>query len=72
MQNIDDNSLENWKESFAKDGIVYNSDQEYREAIKNFTGFIELLIKVDSESKKLPTGSRSGKQDKYVLDRNGN
>jgi hypothetical protein len=36
---IDEASLKKWKSTFAKDGIKYETDVEYREAIHNLVGF---------------------------------
>lgn len=39
LRSIDDESLKKWKETFAKDGIVYETDEYYYEAINNLVGF---------------------------------
>lgn len=51
MDKIDDKSLEEWKKSFAKSGIVYKTDDEYREAIHNLVGFFDVLIQMDLQQK---------------------
>lgn len=51
MDKIDDKSLEEWKKSFAKSGIVYRTDDEYREAIHNLVGFFDVLIQMDLQQK---------------------
>lgn len=47
--NIDmsEKRLQSWKDTFAKSGIVYDTDDEYREAIYNLVGYFDLLIQMD-------------------------
>jgi hypothetical protein len=49
--NIDAKSLESWKKAFAKSGITYKTDDEYREAIYNLVGYVETLIEMDKQQK---------------------
>lgn len=51
MIELTDEQLEKWKETFAKDGIVYDTDEKYREAINNLVGYFDVLIKMDLEQK---------------------
>jgi hypothetical protein len=43
--------LQKWKEAFAKDGIVYETDDDYREAVSNLVGYFDVLIQMDLEQK---------------------
>lgn len=70
MRTITEDELEKWKHSFAKNGIVYKTDEEYYEAINNFTGFIELLIEID-KGRTDDTESTDTRQS-YVFDNDGN
>lgn len=60
MEKVDDKNLEEWKKSFAKMGIVYETDKEYHEAFNNLVGFFDTLIQIDltqkSKSKKRKEG----------------
>jgi hypothetical protein len=51
MVNIDKESLERWKKAFAKSGIKYETDDEYKEAIHNLVGYFETLIEIDQQQK---------------------
>lgn len=44
--------LEQWKQAFAKSGIIYETAEEYEEAINNLTGFFDVLIQIDLQQKK--------------------
>jgi len=46
--------LESWKVSFARDGIVYETDEEYYEAMDNFVNFFETLVQIDRRIKDSP------------------
>jgi hypothetical protein len=70
MRDINDEQLERWKKAFAKDGIIYDSDDEYREAISNLVGFFEILIDIDQKSKSSSESSDEN-GDLYVLDKDG-
>lgn len=61
MKIITPEELQKWKYTFAKDGIVYNSDDEYREAVHNLVGYVELLIEMDQQQKaaKQPSSEES-------------
>lgn len=51
MSKISDESLKSWKIAFAKSGIKYETDDEYREAIYNLVGYFETLIEMDQQQK---------------------
>lgn len=68
---IDDKSLAKWKATFAKDGIKYDTDDEYREAINNLIGFFEILIEIDQKQKVSPSKNSDTNQ-MYLLDKDGN
>lgn len=72
MHKIDDESLENWKIAFAKDGIEYETDQEYHEAIRNFTGFIDTLVEIDKRVKADEAAGRLDDDGGYFYDKDGN
>ncbi len=48
---LDEKKLEAWKESFAKSGIKYETDEEYKEAIYNLVGYFDVLIQIDLAQK---------------------
>jgi hypothetical protein len=48
---IDEDTLKKWKATFAKDGIAYDTDEEYYDAINNLVGFFEILIEIDQNQK---------------------
>lgn len=68
---ITDDDLARWKETFAKDGIAYETDDEYREAISNLVGFFDILIQIDREQKNSPPHSDND-EGMYVYDKDGN
>lgn len=49
MKELSPEELQKWKDSFAKDGIVYSSDDDYREAVHNLVGYVDLLIQMDQQ-----------------------
>lgn len=67
MRNIDEASLKKWKTTFAKDGIIYKTDEEYYEAINNLVGFFETLIEIDQKPKS-SSASVDDHMDKRVVD----
>lgn len=71
IMRITDDDLARWKETFAKDGIVYETDDEYREAISNLVGFFDILIQIDREQKNSPPHSNND-DGMYVYDKDGN
>lgn len=72
MYDVDEVQLAKWKKSFAKDGIVYQTDDEYRDAINNLVGFFEILLEIDEQAKKHPReSSRDEKGRMFVYDRDG-
>ena len=48
---LTDKDLIKWREAFAKSGITYETDDEYREAIHNLVGYFEVLIEMDKQQK---------------------
>lgn len=48
---LDEKKLEAWKESFAKSGIQYETDDEYKEAIYNLVGYFNVLIQIEQKQK---------------------
>ena len=49
MTEPDDKQLAGWKEAFAKSGIKYDTDDEYKETIHNLVGYFEVLIEMDKQ-----------------------
>lgn len=49
---ITDKQLQDWKKTLAKSDIVYDTDDEYREAINNLVGYFDILIQMDLEQKR--------------------
>lgn len=49
---ITDKQLDDWKKAFAKSNIVYDSDDDCREAMHNLAGFFDVLIQIDLEQKR--------------------
>lgn len=49
---LTDSHLTDWKQSFLKSGIKYETDEEYIEAVNNLVGYFELLIEIDAGNKK--------------------
>lgn len=49
---ITDKQLQDWKKALAKSNIVYDTDDEYREAINNLVGYFDILIQMDLEQKR--------------------
>ena len=49
MTELSDERLAEWKVTFAKAGIHYDTDDEYREAVHNLVGYFELLIEMDQQ-----------------------
>jgi len=48
---LTDKQLQKWKDTFAKDGIVYDTDDDYREAVSNLVGYFDILIQMDLAAK---------------------
>lgn len=69
---ISEEELKEWKKTFAKDGVAYDTDDEYREAIGNFVGFIDALIEIDRSIKERPANTDDGLNELYFLDKDGN
>lgn len=55
--------LTEWKDALAKSGIVYKTDDEYLEAMKNLAGFFDVLIQIDQRVKRNQTESSSEDDD---------
>lgn len=70
LYEIDDESLAGWKAAFAKDGVVYKTDEEYYEAIHNFTGFVDTLVEIDRSLK--ASENKDGDEGMYLIDKDGN
>jgi hypothetical protein len=51
MITLSDKELARWKEVFAKDGIHYETDEEYVEAVSNLVGYFDILIQMDLQQK---------------------
>lgn len=48
---ISDKQLDDWKKALAKSNIVYDTDDDYREAMNNLAGFFDVLIQMDLQQK---------------------
>jgi hypothetical protein len=48
---ISERRLKDWKEALAKSGVVYETDEEYKEALHNLTGYFDILIQMDLAKK---------------------
>lgn len=70
MLSLAPKELENWSESFAKDGIVYKTDNGCLEATSNLVGLIDLLIEINKNQKEKPT-SKDDDPRMYFIDKNG-
>lgn len=57
MGGLDAKKLAEWKETLAKSGIIYETDEEYEEALKNLAGFFDVLIQIDLESNRRESNS---------------
>lgn len=51
MRELSPEELQKWKDTFAKDGIMYDSDDDYREAVHNLVGYVNLLIEMDQQQR---------------------
>lgn len=51
MIEVSENRLKDWKEALAKAGITYKTDDEYKEALQNLTGYFDILIQMDLAQK---------------------
>ena len=51
MIELTNEQLAHWKEALTKDGIVYDSNKEYLEAINNLVGYFDLLIEIEKQQK---------------------
>lgn len=72
MYDINEESLKRWKKAFSKDGIEYETDTEYCEAIRNFTGFVDTLIEIDRQLKADEIAGKIKDDGGYLYDNNGN
>lgn len=70
MYEIDEQSLANWKLSFAKGGVAYETDEEYYEAIHNLVGFIDMLIEINRSQMNLGE-LKDSKGEMYVYTTDG-
>ena len=48
---ITDKQLEDWKNALAKSNIIYDTDDDYKEAMHNLASFFDVLIQIDLEQK---------------------
>jgi len=71
MKDINDEELEHWKATFAKDGIVYYNDEDYRGAINDLMGFFKVLIDIDRDFKDNRV-NENNKEDFHLIDKDGN
>jgi hypothetical protein len=55
MVELSEKQLAEWKALFDKEGISYQSDEEVFEMVDNLTGFFDVLIQMDLESKNKAT-----------------
>lgn len=69
---ISDEDLAKWKTTFAKDGIEYETDDEYREAITNLVGFFDILIEIDQKQKAATSSTDKTDDGMYLIDKDGN
>jgi hypothetical protein len=51
MVELTEKELQDWKDTFAKDGIAYDTNDEYREAVHNLVGFFDVLVQMDLAAK---------------------
>jgi hypothetical protein len=51
MIELTDKQLDEWKETFAKSGIKYDTDDDYIEAVRNLVGYFDVLIQMDLAQK---------------------
>lgn len=52
LGNLSEQELKDWKETLAKSGIQYESDEDYIEALHNLAGFFDVLIQMDLQQEK--------------------
>ena len=72
MYDIDNESLERWKIAFANDGIKYQTNKEYYEAIQNLTAFVDTLVDIDKNLKEGESTYRLSGDTGYLYDNDGN
>jgi hypothetical protein len=51
MTELTEKELTKWKASFADMGIIYDTDDEYKEAVHNLVGYFDILIQMDLQNK---------------------
>ena len=51
---ISTKQLKDWKATLAKSGISYETDDDYREALRNLASFFDVLIQIDLDQKRQP------------------
>lgn len=51
IRTITGKDLESWKVAFAKSGIIYETNEEYQEAIYNLVNYLDTLIQMDQQQK---------------------
>ncbi|HCR55538.1 TPA: hypothetical protein DIV49_01065 [Candidatus Saccharibacteria bacterium] len=60
---ITDKQLDDWKKALAKSNIIYDTDEEYRDAMSNLTGFFNILIEIDLQQKSTVKSSSSSQEE---------
>jgi len=48
---LTEKQLKEWKAALAKDGIVYDSDDDYKEAVSKLVEYFDVLIQIDLAQK---------------------
>lgn len=51
MVKLTEKQLKEWKATLAQDGIVYDSNDDYIEAMSNLVGYFDILIQMDLAQK---------------------
>lgn len=53
---ISDKQLDEWKASLSNSGIIYDTDEEYKDALRNLAGFFDVLVQIDLDRKRSLSG----------------
>lgn len=69
MDNIDKSKLDQWKQTFARDGITYDTDEEYSDAVNNLLSFFKILYEIDQQSN--THNATGGDNEIFVYDKDG-
>ncbi|MEO5498943.1 MAG: hypothetical protein ABIR46_00420 [Candidatus Saccharimonadales bacterium] len=51
MTSLSMEELKRWKKIFAEDGITYENDGKYIEAVTNLVGYFDTLIQIERSQK---------------------